>query len=65
MRKFTPYYQVNPETEEMPEPLNTIHNQNNAFYKEVWRTEIAKLQNHIYFLSPIKDLNTTQLKPKC
>ena len=43
VRKFTPFYQVNPETQAVPEPLNKkeIHNQNNTFYNQVWRTEIA------------------------
>ena len=45
VRKFTPFYQVNPETQAVPEPLNKkeIHNQNYTFYNQVWRTEIAKL----------------------
>ena len=36
VRKFTPCYQVNPETQEMTEPWNKrIHNENNTFHNEV------------------------------
>ena len=44
-RKFTPYYQVNQETQELIEPVNKneVKNQNEAFYNQLWKTEIVKL----------------------
>ena len=42
VRKFTPYFQ---ETEEFVEPLNKkgVQKQNDTFYNQVWKTDIAKL----------------------
>ena len=42
VRKFTLYFQ---ETEDFKEPLNKkgVQNQNETFYNQVWKTEIAKL----------------------
>ena len=43
--RFTPFYQVNQETQRSNEPVNKygIQKQNVAFYNIVWKTEIAKL----------------------
>ena len=59
VRKFTPFYQVNPETQEITEPLNKkgIHKQNDAFYNQVWRTEITKLskaESYLLYKSDIR-----------
>ena len=45
IRRFTPFYQVNQETQRSIEPVNKYgtQNQNFAFYNLVWKTEIAKL----------------------
>ena len=45
IRRFTPFYQVNQETQRSKEPVNKygIQKQNFAFYNIVWKTEIAKL----------------------
>ena len=44
-RRFTPFYQVNQETQKIIELVNKygIQKQNFAFYNHVWKTEIAKL----------------------
>ena len=64
MRKFTPLYQVNRESQEMTEPLNKkeIHKQIKVFYHQVWRTEIA--ESYLLYKSNIIFENYLQTNSK-
>ena len=59
VRKFTPFYQVNLETQDFRESLDQKYGtkQNDAFYTQVWKTEIAKLpktESYLWYMDDIR-----------
>ena len=45
VRTFTPFYRINQENQEFIQTINKrkIQKQNDAFYNQIWKTDIAKL----------------------